>query len=81
MQQMIQNIKPDVYYSRFEIQTVLKVSPDTIYRWITQGLIIRKFVANEVRKFKMKLPAFKAGADYRVLGADLQEFIKKKTEN
>ncbi len=53
-------MKDDQYYSIDEVAKVLKVAYLTVYRWIQSK----------------KLPAFKAGKQYRIKKEDLDIFLK-----
>ena len=53
------------YYSIEDTATMLKVAYLTVYRWIQSG----------------KLPAYKAGKQYRIKEADLNKFVEKVRTN
>lgn len=50
----------DQYYTIEEVAEMLKVAYLTVYRWIQSG----------------KLPAYKAGKQYRIKKENLNQFIK-----
>lgn len=50
----------DQYYSLSEVATMLKVAYLTVYRWVQAG----------------KLVAHKAGRQYRIKSADLDNFMR-----
>lgn len=51
-----------LFYTLPEIADMLKVSRQTVYRWVKSG----------------ELPAFKLGHDWRIKDSDLQKFIEER---
>jgi excisionase family DNA binding protein len=52
----------ELFYTLPEIADMLKVSRQTVYRWVKSG----------------ELPAFKLGHDWRIKDSDLQKFIEER---
>lgn len=59
---LAESINPNKFYAPKEVAAMLKVSKRVVYRLIDIG----------------ELRAFKVGAQWRILGADLIDFLKEK---
>lgn len=67
----------DHLFRLYEIENRLKVSRNTLYNWINDGIKKHRVVCNKVISQRVRLHAEKIGGEYRILGSDLNFFLEQ----